>query len=37
MSPEEFRDHVSSSYPNTDKAEETLAIIDFIEARAGRG
>ena len=34
MSPADYRAHVSSEYPNTDKAEETLAIIDYIEARA---
>ena len=30
----EFRAHVADQYPDTDKAEETLAIIDFIERRA---
>jgi hypothetical protein len=30
----EFRAHVASQYPDTDKAEETLAILDFIERRA---
>jgi len=30
----EYRDHVAAAYPNTPKAEETLAILDFIEARA---
>ena len=30
----EFRAHVASEYPDTDKAEETLAILDFIAARA---
>ena len=34
FSPEEYRAHVSESYPDTSKAEETLAIIAFIEARA---
>ena len=32
--PAEYRAHVAADYPNTAKAEETLAIIDFIEARA---
>lgn len=26
--------HVSKEYPGTDKAEETLAILDFLELRA---
>jgi len=30
----EYRDHVAADYPDTEKAEETLAILDFIEARA---
>ncbi|HKT53613.1 MAG TPA: hypothetical protein VJP88_04130, partial [Caulobacteraceae bacterium] len=30
----EFRAHVASKYPDTDKARETLAILDFIKARA---
>ena len=30
----EFRDHVAAEYPHTPKAEETLAILDFIAARA---
>ena len=30
----EFRAHVADEYPGTPKAEETLAILDFIEARA---
>jgi hypothetical protein len=30
----EFRAHVAREYPGTDKAEETLAILDFIERRA---
>ena len=30
----EFRAHVASEYPDTPKAEETLAILDFIAARA---
>ena len=32
--PAEYRAHVAAYYPNTAKAEETLAILDFIEARA---
>jgi hypothetical protein len=31
---DEFRAHVAQRYPHTDKAAETLAILDFIEARA---
>ena len=31
---EEFRAHAVSEYPDTPKAEETLAILDFIEGRA---
>jgi hypothetical protein len=31
---EQFRAHVASEYPDTDKARETLRIIDFIEGRA---
>jgi hypothetical protein len=34
FSPERYRDHVARTYPDTDKAEETLAIITFIEQRA---
>ena len=34
FSPEEYRAHVAATYPDTSKAEETLAIIAFIEARA---
>ena len=34
MSPAEYRDHVAREYPDTDKAEETLAILDYIESRA---
>lgn len=34
MSLNKFRQHVAEEYPDTDKAEETLAIIDFIESRA---
>jgi uncharacterized protein YjbI with pentapeptide repeats len=30
----EFRAHVAVAYPDTDKARETLRIIDFIEGRA---
>jgi hypothetical protein len=33
MTVDEYRAHVETSYPNTSKAEETLAILDFIEAR----
>jgi len=33
MTVDEFRAHVAASYPETPKAEETLAILDFIEAR----
>ena len=29
----EFRRHVAKEYPGTPKAEETLAILDFIESR----
>ena len=29
-----FRAHVASEYPDTDKARETLDIIEFIEKRA---
>ena len=32
MSPAEYRDHVAREYPDTDKAKETLRIIDHIEA-----
>ena len=32
MSPSEYRDHVAREYPNTPKADETLRIIDYIEA-----
>ena len=34
FSPEEYRAHVAATYPDAPKAEETLAIIAFIEARA---
>jgi len=30
----DFRAHVAASYPGTDKAAETLAILDFIGVRA---
>jgi uncharacterized protein YjbI with pentapeptide repeats len=30
---EEYRDHIAKSYPDTDKAVETLAILAFIESR----
>ena len=30
----EFTDHVAAEYPDTPKAAETLAILDFIAARA---
>ena len=33
MSAEEYRAHIANEYPDTPKAEETLAILDFIEAR----
>ena len=33
MSVDEFRAHVAKEYPGTPKAEETLAILDFIESR----
>jgi len=32
----EFRAHVAAEYPDTDKAVETLALLDFIAARAAR-
>jgi uncharacterized protein YjbI with pentapeptide repeats len=32
----EYRAHVADEYPGTDKAVETRAILDFIEARAMR-
>ena len=34
MTPTNYRAHVSAKYPDTPKATETLAILDFIEARA---
>jgi uncharacterized protein YjbI with pentapeptide repeats len=33
MTVAEYRAHVDKSYPNTTKGAETLAILDFIEAR----
>lgn len=33
MTIEQFRAHVAKEYPDTPKAEETLAILDFLEAR----
>ena len=30
----EFRAHVEAEYPGTDKADETLAILDYIASRA---
>jgi hypothetical protein len=36
FTPPEYRAHVADEYPGTDKAAETLAILDFIEARAMR-
>jgi len=32
----QFRAHVAAKYPNTDKATETLAIIDFLATRAAQ-
>jgi uncharacterized protein YjbI with pentapeptide repeats len=29
---DEYRDHISASYPNTDKARETTRILDYITA-----
>lgn len=34
MTPDEYRVHVATEYPDTDKARETLDIIEFIERRA---
>ena len=34
FTPAQFRAHVAASYPDTDKARETLRLIDFIEGRA---
>jgi hypothetical protein len=31
----EYRAHVAAEYPDTDKARETLDILDFLERRAG--
>jgi uncharacterized protein YjbI with pentapeptide repeats len=36
MSPAEYRSHVAKEYPREDKAAETLAILDYIEARAAQ-
>ena len=36
MSPAEYRAHVAREYPDEPKAEETLAILDYIEARAAK-
>jgi hypothetical protein len=33
LTPKQFRRHVESHYPGTSKASETLAIIDYFEAR----
>ena len=33
----DYRQHVASDYPDTPKAVETLAILDFIQARADAG
>lgn len=30
---EQYRQHVAEKYPNTAKADETLAILDYLEAR----
>jgi hypothetical protein len=32
----EYRSHVAAEYPDTDKARETLDILDFFERRAGQ-
>ena len=34
MTPSDYRVHVGKEYPDTDKAAETIAILDFIEKRA---
>lgn len=34
LTPDEYREHVATEYPNTDKGRETLDIIEFIEKRA---
>ena len=34
---DDYRQHVASDYPGTPKAVETLAILDFIQARADAG
>ena len=36
MSPDEYRAHVAREYPHEPKAEETLAILDYIEARSAK-
>ena len=36
FSVEHFRAHVATNYPGTPKAEETTAILDFIERRAAQ-
>ena len=36
MSPADYRLHVARAYPGTDKAEETLAILDYIDSRAAK-
>ena len=33
FSPTEFRAHVATSYPDTPKATETLAILDYLESQ----
>ena len=33
MTFDEYRAHVAANYPDTDKADETLAILDFLEGR----
>jgi hypothetical protein len=33
MSPVAYRAHIVKEYPDTDKAQETVDILDFIEAR----
>lgn len=36
MSPAGYRAHVAKEYPNTDKATETLDILDYIDRKAWR-
>ena len=36
FTPAEYRAHVASEYPGTDKAVETLAMLDFIDLRAAQ-